>query len=69
MPFIRIQAKEGRTLEQKQDLALGIMRLIEEQNYADLSQVRVIFEDMAEGDYYNGQFKDKLAETVDQRKK
>lgn len=69
MPFIRIQAKEGRTLEQKQDLALGIMKLIEEQNYADLSQVRVIFEDMTEGDYYNGQFKDKLADTVEQRKK
>lgn len=56
MPFVKIQAKEGRTAEQKAELAKAIMDVMEEQEFASREAIRVIFEDMAEDDYYSGQY-------------
>lgn len=56
MPFVKIQAKEGRTAEQKAELAKAIMDVMEEKEFASREAIRVIFEDMAEEDYYSGQY-------------
>lgn len=55
MPFVRIQAKEGRTPSQKEALAKAIVELMEEQGFANKDAIRIIFEDMAQEDYYSGQ--------------
>ncbi|UUX34216.1 tautomerase family protein [Fundicoccus culcitae] len=55
MPFVRIQLKEGRTPRQKEALAKGIIVLMEEQKFADSKAIKVIFEDMAPEDFYDGQ--------------
>ncbi len=54
MPFVRIQAKAGRTQDQKEKLATTIVKAMEEQGFASPEAVHVIFEDMAEDDYYPG---------------
>ncbi|XJS10187.1 4-oxalocrotonate tautomerase family protein [Aerococcaceae bacterium WGS1372] len=56
MPFVKIQAKEGRTPEQKAALAKAIIELMEEQGFASKDAIRIIFEDMATEDYYSGQY-------------
>lgn len=56
MPFVKIQAKEGRTAEQKAALAKAIIELMEEQEFASKEAIRIIFEDMAPEDYYSGQY-------------
>ena len=54
MPFVRIQLKEGRTPEQKKELAEAIVKTMEGLDFASREGIRVIYEDMAEEDYYNG---------------
>lgn len=54
MPFVRIQLKEGRTPEQKKELAEAIVKTMEDLDFASREGIRVIYEDMAEADYYNG---------------
>ncbi len=54
MPFVRIQAKAGRTQEQKEKLATTIVNAMEEQGFASPEAIHIIFEDMIEGDYYPG---------------
>lgn len=54
MPFIRIQAKAGRTVEQKEKLAKTIVNAMEEQGFARREVIHVMFEDLADGDYYPG---------------
>lgn len=55
MPFVRIQLKAGRTEEQKAKLAKEIIDLMDNSDFADREAIRVIFEDMADHDYYSGQ--------------
>ncbi len=54
MPFVRIQAKAGRTKEQKEALAKTIINTMEEQGFASRESIRVIYEDMAQEDFYSG---------------
>lgn len=54
MPFVRIQAKAGRTAEQKEQLAKAIIDTMEDQGFSKREAVRVIYEDMASEDYYAG---------------
>lgn len=54
MPFVRIQLKEGRTPEQKKELAEAIFKTMEDLDFASRESIRVIYEDMAEEDYYSG---------------
>lgn len=54
MPFVNIQLKEGRTKEQKAQLAKDILDLMEDTGFASREAVQVIFEDMKDGDYYSG---------------
>ena len=54
MPFVRIQLKEGRTPEQKKELAEAIVKTMEELDFASREGIRVIYEDMADEDYYSG---------------
>ncbi|MGP6139486.1 MULTISPECIES: tautomerase family protein [unclassified Jeotgalibaca] len=58
MPFVRIQLKEGRTPEQKAELAKAIIEKMDELNFAVPESVRVIYEDMAPEDFYSGEKKD-----------
>lgn len=58
MPFVRIQLKEGRTPEQKSELAKAIIEKMDELNFAVPESVRVIYEDMAPEDFYSGEKKD-----------
>ncbi len=55
MPFVRIQLKSGRTVEQKEELAKEIIDIIDELNFASRESVRVIFEDMLPENFYRGQ--------------
>lgn len=54
MPFVRIQLKEGRTAEQKEELAKAIIEKMDELNFAPPEAVHVIYEDLAKEDYYPG---------------
>lgn len=54
MPFVNIQLKEGRTAEQKEDLAKKIVEYMTETNFASKDAIHVIFEDLKDGDYYPG---------------
>jgi 4-oxalocrotonate tautomerase len=54
MPFVRIQLKEGRTIEQKEALAKEIIRTMDESKFASKESVSVIFEDMKHEDFYSG---------------
>lgn len=54
MPFVRIQAKGGRSPQQKEKLAQAIIELMEEQGFAKREVIKIIFEDMAPQDYYEG---------------
>lgn len=54
MPFVNIQLKEGRTKEQKAQLAKDILDLMEDTGFASREAVQVIFEDMKDSDYYSG---------------
>lgn len=54
MPFVKIQLKEGRTAEQKEDLAEKIVEYMLEENFASQDAIHVIFEDMKKEDYYAG---------------
>lgn len=54
MPFVRIQLKEGRTAEQKQELAQAIVEAMEQQKFAPAENVRVIYEEMAPENFYPG---------------
>lgn len=55
MPFIRIQAKEGRSPELKAKVAERIIEVMVEAGFAQPQAIRVIYEDMASHDYYTGQ--------------
>lgn len=54
MPFVRIQLKEGRTLEQKQKMAEEIIEIIHKHGDARREGVRVIYEEMASENFYSG---------------
>ncbi len=54
MPFVRIQLKEGRTPEQKKELAEAIVKTMGDLDFATRESIRVIYEDMTEEDYYSG---------------
>ncbi|MDE1549088.1 tautomerase family protein [Jeotgalibaca caeni] len=54
MPFVRIQLKEGRTPEQKKELAEAIVNTMDELKFASRETIRVIYEDMAPEDLYSG---------------
>lgn len=55
MPFVRIQLKEGRTPQQKAELAKAIIEKMEELKFASPEAIRVIYEDIAPEDFYSGQ--------------
>lgn len=57
MPFVRIQLKEGRTPQQKEELAKSIIEKMEELKFASPDAIRVIYEDIALEDFYSGQEK------------
>lgn len=57
MPFVNIQLKEGRTPAQKKEVAEAIIDLMDQLDFAKAESIRVIFEDMAEDDFYQGQAK------------
>ncbi|APZ49482.1 hypothetical protein BW721_07220 [Jeotgalibaca sp. PTS2502] len=57
MPFVNIQLKEGRTPAQKKEVAEAIIDLMDQLDFAKAESIRVIFEDMAEEDFYQGQAK------------
>lgn len=57
MPFIRIQLKEGRTPQQKEELAKAIIEKMEELKFASPDAISVIYEDIAPEDLYSGQNK------------
>lgn len=54
MPFVRIQAKSGRTAEQKKELAETIIESMDKLGFASRESVNVIFEDMKTEDFYQG---------------
>lgn len=55
MPFVRIQLKEGRTPEQKAEIAKDILDIMEKKGFASRESVRIIYENMKDEDYYSGQ--------------
>lgn len=55
MPFVRIQLKSGRTEAQKKELAEAILDKMTELDFASREAIRIIYEDMADEDYYSGQ--------------
>ena len=57
MPFVNIQLKEGRTPAQKKEVAEAIIDLMDQLDFAKAESIRVIFEDMAQEDFYQGQAK------------
>lgn len=57
MPFVNIQLKEGRTPAQKKEVAEAIIDLMDQLDFAKAESIRVIFEDMAKEDFYQGQAK------------
>ena len=57
VPFVNIQLKEGRTPAQKKEVAEAIIDLMDQLDFAKAESIRVIFEDMAEEDFYQGQAK------------
>ncbi len=57
MPFVNIQLKEGRTPAQKKEVAEAIIDLMDQLDFAKAESIRVIFEDMAEEDFHQGQAK------------
>lgn len=57
MPFVNIQLKEGRTPAQKKEVAEAIIDLMDQLDFAKAESISVIFEDMAEEDFYKGQAK------------
>lgn len=58
MPFVRIQLMEGRTPEQKEEIANEIIEKMVELNFAKREGIRVIYEDMKAENFYKGQKKD-----------
>lgn len=54
MPFVRIQLKSGRTVDQKEELAKEIIKLIDKLDFAPSESVRVIYEDMLPENFYRG---------------
>lgn len=58
MPFVRIQLMEGRTPEQKEEIANEIIEKMVELNFAKREGIRVIYEDMKPENFYKGQKKD-----------
>ena len=55
MPFVRIQLKSGRTEAQKKELAEAILDKMTELDFASREAIRIIYEEMADEDYYSGQ--------------
>lgn len=54
MPFVRIQLKEGRSVEQKQKIAEEIIEIMHKYGDATRESVRVIYEEMAPENFYSG---------------
>lgn len=58
MPFVRIQLMEGRTPEQKEEIANFIIDKMVEVDFAKREGIRVIYEDMKPENFHKGQKKD-----------
>ncbi|MET3557330.1 4-oxalocrotonate tautomerase [Streptococcus rupicaprae] len=52
MPFVKIELFEGRTEEQKVNLAREVAEVVSRNTNAPLSAIHVFINDMPEGTYY-----------------
>ncbi|KEO85074.1 2-hydroxymuconate tautomerase [Tumebacillus flagellatus] len=54
MPFVHIEMVEGRTVEQKRELAKRVTEAVSEIAGVPAERVHVIFQDMKKEDYASG---------------
>ncbi|MBL0387228.1 2-hydroxymuconate tautomerase family protein [Tumebacillus sp. ITR2] len=54
MPFVHIEMVEGRTVEQKRELAKRVTEAVAEITNVPADRVHVFFNDMKKEDYANG---------------
>jgi len=60
MPFIHIDLFEGRSLEEKENLAQKVAELVAQETGASIEKVFVFVKDLKEGEYYpQGQMRKK----------